>query len=72
MNPEEIEAWFYDHPGEIAYICVLLGGCLISFIALIVRINDMFISNYILYSINIFLIEFCTSLISNVYTKTNI
>ena len=37
MSPEEIEAWFYDHPGVIAYICVLLVGSLISFIALIVR-----------------------------------
>lgn len=39
MSPEEIEAWFYDHPGVLAYICILLAGSLISFIVLVVRIR---------------------------------
>ena len=37
MSPEEIEAWFYDHPGVLIYICVLLAGSLIAFISLIVK-----------------------------------
>ncbi len=37
MTGEEIAEWLTDHPGIMAYICLLLCGSLVSFITLIVR-----------------------------------
>lgn len=39
MSPEEIESWLLAHPGILAYICFLLGGSLVSFVILVVKIT---------------------------------
>lgn len=37
MSAGEIEAWLYDHPGVMGYICLLICGSLVAFITLIVK-----------------------------------
>ena len=39
MSPEELEIWVMDHPGLLAYLGLLLGGSLVSFIILVIRIG---------------------------------